>query len=131
MFGRARVKKLALIGLATMALAGWVNSSSARDGGPHGFHGGGFHGYDGFHGHGHVGVFIGVPFFWGPPYYPYPPPVYMQQPPPVYIEKAPPVYVEKEPYYWYYCPDPSGYYPHVQSCRKPWLRVVPENSPPQ
>jgi hypothetical protein len=116
------MKKLALLGLATMALLSWMSSSSARDGD--------------FHGHGHVGVFIGVPFLWGPyyypyPYYPYPPPVFVQQSPPVYIEKQPSVYVDKEPYYWYYCPDPSGYYPHVQSCRKQWLRVVPGNPPTQ
>jgi hypothetical protein len=29
----------------------------------------------------------------------------------------------------YYCTDPAGYYPQVQSCSR-WLRVLPDNAPP-
>ena len=34
-----------------------------------------------------------------------------------------------EPQYQYYCPEPAGYYPQLQSCPKAWLKVVPERSP--
>ena len=27
--------------------------------------------------------------------------------------------------YWYYCPNPAGYYPDVQTCPDGWLQVVP------
>jgi hypothetical protein len=27
--------------------------------------------------------------------------------------------------YWYYCSDPVGYYPYVQTCKVPWLAVSP------
>lgn len=145
------MKRLALVWLAAVALLGGVSITRAWSGGPSGFqggwshgdggyHGGWSHGYGGYHGswshghggyHGSVGVFIGAPWFWGPYYYPYPSPVYIEQAPPVYIQQTPPVYAEQEPYYWYYCQDPSGYYPYVQSCRREWLRVAPEPPPQQ
>jgi hypothetical protein len=28
--------------------------------------------------------------------------------------------------YWYYCTDPAGYFPYVQSCNKAWVPVVPQ-----
>jgi hypothetical protein len=31
--------------------------------------------------------------------------------------------------YWYYCENPAGYYPYVQSCSKGWMQVVPQNVP--
>jgi hypothetical protein len=72
----------------------------------------------GFHEHRqsriHGDVFIGAPFFWQPP---------------VYIEQ-PPVYINPEPGYWYYCPDPPGYYPYVQYCPIGWLQVVPDSAHP-
>ena len=48
---------------------------------------------------------------------------------------APPVYVEQDPApvapapvasYWYYCPQPAGYFPYVKDCSQPWLKVVPQ-----
>ena len=27
--------------------------------------------------------------------------------------------------YWYYCPDPPGFYPDTQTCPSGWLQVVP------
>ena len=146
------MKKLALVWLVTVILVSGVTvSNTAWSAEPSGFHGpspGGFHGpppggfhEGGFHeggSHGHhgshtsFGVFVGAPFFWGPYYYPYLPPVYAPPvyAPPVYVEQAPPVYITQKPYYWYYCPDLNGYYPYVQSCPRGWLRVIPE-SPPQ
>ena len=112
---------------------GWTggHGGSAGHGGFHGrhdFHGhGGFHGHDGFRGR--FGFFIGAPLFWPPPYYPsygYP----YRYPPAVVIERQPQMYIQREPYYWYYCPEPSGYYPYVQNCPRGWQQVVP-SAPPQ
>ena len=82
-------------------------------------------------------VFIagGPAFWWGrpypywghypPPYYVYPPPPVVVQEPPVYIgqpQAAPP---PPPPAYWYYCPSARAYYPSVQSCSEPWIKVSP------
>jgi len=64
--------------------------------------------------------------WWGPPYpHPAPPPVIIQQPP--VVQSAPPV---QAPVYWYYCPNPAGYYPYVQQCPSGWMQVVPPAAPP-
>ncbi|MBI5556905.1 MAG: hypothetical protein HY885_04655 [Deltaproteobacteria bacterium] len=93
------------------------------------------------HGHGHgwrgnVDIFIGPPLlgwrYYPPPYYyDYPPPYYLSPPPPsVYIERAPAEPVAPEPQsYWYYCPDPQGYYPSVRECPGGWLKVLPQTQP--
>jgi hypothetical protein len=74
------------------------------------------------------------PGYWGPSYaypysYPYytPPPVVIQQEPQEYIQQAPP---PKERF-WYYCPDPQGYYPKVEKCPKGWMKVVPNTAQPE
>lgn len=85
-----------------------------------------------FHRHHDTDVFIGSGFWWVPPdwwgpAYPYyaEPPVTVQQEPPVYIQP------DNQPQsYWYYCPNPSGYYPYIQQCPGGWLTVVPSTSPP-
>ena len=126
------MKRLALLLLTAVVLAGGAGvGAMPMGGGAHGqggAHHQGFVGHRGFvhqgfdhrfdghrfnghhrHFHGHGSVFIAVPL-WAPPIY------YAQ---PVYIEQ-----------YWYYCSDPAGYYPSVQSCPQGWQRVVP-TSPPQ
>jgi len=30
---------------------------------------------------------------------------------------------------WYYCTDPAGYFPYVQSCNRAWIPVVPQSVP--
>jgi hypothetical protein len=111
---------------------------------------GNFHGSGNFRGSGHFhgsGFSHGPRFFsggsiwigpgWGPwwdyPYYSYPyypyypaPPVINQQQQPVYVEPAP---QQEEQSYWYYCPNPQGYYPYVQKCPKGWLKVIPSPVP--
>ena len=94
----------------------------------------------------HSRVVVGVnPFWWGSPhpgwyyphaYYPYAyyPPVYVY-PPPAVIVQQPPVYVQQQPppapvpapppAYWYYCASARGYYPTVQTCGEPWIKVPP------
>jgi hypothetical protein len=52
--------------------------------------------------------------------------VYVIESPPVYIQRQPPVYVQQPTSYWYYCQDPAGYYPYVQSCPTPWMKVLPQ-----
>jgi hypothetical protein len=98
----------------------------ASAGGRHGFH------HHGFHHHG-PRVFVGFGPWWGPyPYWYYPPPTYVYTPPPVVVQE-PPVYIQQEPAqaapapesYWYYCSSSKSYYPNVQSCPEPWLRVAP------
>ncbi len=74
--------------------------------------------------HRHVGteVFIGSSVWWGPDWW-WPPYPYYAGPP------ESPVVVQPQPqYYWYYCPNPPGYYPYVQQCPSPWLTVVPSTA---
>ena len=84
------------------------------------------------HGHGRVFIGVGPGFWWGPPYpyYWYPPPYY----PPVVVQPQPQVYVQQAPAPpsappgdWYYCQSAGDYYPQVQSCPEPWVRVPPRN----
>ena len=84
------------------------------------------------HWHGHYrgwgpGIFLGVPFLMGLPWYPfgyYPAPTAVIQQPPVYVQ--PP---QEGPNYWYYCENPKGYYPYVQNCPYGWMKVVPDTTP--
>lgn len=81
-------------------------------------------------GRGSVFIGVGPAFWWGPPYpyYSYPPYYY---PPAQVIVEEPPIYVQQAPLppatpvYWYYCPSALGYYPQVQSCPEPWVKVPP------
>ncbi len=99
--------------------------------------GGGYHG--GYYHAGYYGgtrVYIGGgwgwpgwgwgPGWWGAPYA-YPSPYYgttpvVVQSPTEYVQQAPPA-----AQYWYYCPNPKGYYPYVQECTVPWIPVPPQS----
>jgi len=94
------------------------------------WHGSGWHGYGGWFGLG-FGIYLGgqaYPGVWPYAYYgAYP----SYDPRPMYASDTTTVYVEPEQqvaptYYWYYCADPTGYYPYVQSCNDAWLAVVPQ-----
>ncbi len=78
-----------------------------------------------------IGIPLGVapgPWWWGPPYaYPYAAPPVIEQPAPVYEQTTPPA---PQPAYWYYCPNPQGYYPYISQCPSGWMRVVPSTAPP-
>ena len=94
------------------------------------------------HHHGGPRVFVGFgayyPYYPYYPYYYYPPPYYTYSPPPVVVQE-PPVYVQQPPQaqpqvqvapgapeaFWYYCPSSRGYYPSVQNCPEPWVKVPP------
>jgi hypothetical protein len=93
---------------------------------------------DHFRGHpeGRARIFIGPEFWWGEPWWWGPACPYSYAAPPVVVPEAPPVYIQPEPspqqpYYWYYCPNPAGYYPYIQVCPPGWMTVVPPaNAPP-
>jgi hypothetical protein len=82
--------------------------------------------WHGRHGGSHFGFYFGAPLFWDsyPYYYRYPRTVVIE-PPPVYVQQSPPVYVQQPQAYWYYCPNPAGYYPTVSSCPSGWMPVLP------
>jgi hypothetical protein len=78
-------------------------------------------------------------WYYPPPYYVYSPPPVVVQEPPVYVQQPQPqTYVQQAPAqttppapsgtpeaYWYYCPSSRGYYPSVQTCPEPWVKVPP------
>lgn len=112
-------------------------------------HGGYRHGYAGVR-HGwyggywrpSVGIYYGGPGYWGGwPYawgwgydygygYPYAPIVVNTTTvPQSYIQQegeAAPAPDAQAPHYWYYCTKPAGYFPHVQGCTHPWMKVIPQ-----
>jgi hypothetical protein len=114
-----------------------------------GWHGGGGWGGGGWGwglGLGALGVGLGVDALLGwPGYYPYGPYAYEPYPYapyaygaayPYYGPAAPmqavqqaPAPMASAPQSWYYCDNPKGYYPYVQSCRNAWRPVSP--TPPQ
>jgi hypothetical protein len=111
-----------------------------------GWHGGSWGWHGGWHGGTSVVIGFGAPVFgwgWGAPvFWPRPwapvafgapivvaPPVVVQSPP-IVIQSAPaPVFAQQQQTqssYWYYCPNPQGYYPYVQQCSSSWMQVVPQ-----
>lgn len=144
-------------GGGTSGGGGWQGGyrGGGHSGGWHGGYGGGYHGWrggywgGGWYGGG-VGVYLGGPWwglpYWGAPYYDYgyaygypygysAYPGYAAQDPVVYAEQpqanAPAAAPPSAPTVsWFYCTNPPGYYPYVQSCSKPWIRVVPDATQP-
>ena len=91
-----------------------------------------------------VGVGFGAPWWgWWPGYYypyygyygyyPYADYYPYEYAEPTYIQQDTPAYNPprggQRSEYSFYCPDPAGYYPQVQTCAKGWLRVVPQSAP--
>jgi hypothetical protein len=62
------------------------------------------------------------PWWWDPYpyYYPYPSEPVVLQSEPVIVEPQAP-----EQHYWYYCSNPSGYYPYLKQCPNGWMKVLP------
>ncbi|MEW6586055.1 MAG: hypothetical protein AB1442_10655 [Nitrospirota bacterium] len=134
-----------LILLFANTLPGYADRKGHSQGSGH-HHGSGGH-HHGPDSHFSGSVWIGPGWgagWWGPPYYPYYPPYYSPYYPPFYpyyssppvvIREQPPVYVEPAPQkeeqsYWYFCPNPEGYYPYVKRCPEGWLKVEPSTVPP-
>ena len=145
---RSRIQKLAIACIAACAVLGGIGPANAQmhDGshaGGGGFHGGGgshggFHGGGGSHGGGfhggarihhgggfHGRVFIGPPIIFGPGYgpygYSYP---YGDSPYDYSYPYADDSSSDDSSSYQWYCRDPAGYYPDVQTCPSGWLQVV-------
>lgn len=98
--------------------------ASAATAAPHGFGPGRAGGFRG-------GVVVGFPgAFWYGPYWGYPYPYYD----PYYFYYYPEAAYPAAPYppmaFWYYCPDPRGYYPYVAACKKPWQEVSTTTATP-
>ena len=135
----------------------WSGGGGGWHGGSGWHGGGGWRGGSGWHGGcwgcggwwwGGVGVGVALtaPWwgwpYWGAPYYGYYAyPAYgvydgyYAPDPAVYVEPArpaAPTYAPSAPggVTWFYCTQPAGYYPYVQSCSKPWVRVVPDATQP-
>lgn len=138
MKGFMRILVALIVAVLTVnSLPAYADRGGGRGGGGHFERGGGNFGHEG--GHWGGGFYFG-PGWWGPGwggypydpyYYPYPyyasPPVVVQEPPEIYVQPAPQAVT---PTYWYFCPDPQGYYPYVKKCPKGWMKVVPpENGP--
>lgn len=80
-------------------------------------------------------VWGGRRYWYDRPVYPYPPmesqiiiadppPIIVQTPPPAMLQPPPaPPQVQAQPNMWYYCDNPAGYYPYVQSCTTPFHAV--------
>ena len=134
MFGvntaRLRVAAVAL------ALAGGAMSipatPAAADYWHHGWHGPAYW-HSGYWHHGWYGgrngwwwIAGGSWYWYNAPVYPYPgavSEVYVTPPASVAAPPAAPA-----PQMWYYCDNPQGYYPYVQSCSQPFRPVVPQAS---
>jgi len=89
-----------------------------------GWHGGGWHGHGGWYG-GYGGVYIGGWPYWDDGYYPgyYTDGDDYYDYPPDYAAPSGPVPGQTSN--WYYCHNPAGYYPYVQSCAGGWQAVAP------
>ena len=152
-----RVSLAVLALFIACAMPGQAANSHGGHGGGRGgavghFHGGGGRG-------GSFGHFHGGGRWWGPgwgavwglglwdltyPYYGYPYYGYYDYPYYTYYGQTPAVV--QQPYddtyaqpsrqpvatgYWYYCPNPQGYYPYVKRCPTGWMKVVPSPPPPE
>jgi hypothetical protein len=122
-------KLSSLLFLASLAILATISASFAQERGhwrhdhPHGYdwdhwrHGGWINGWH----EGRFGwwwVIDGAWFSYPTPVYPYP------EPPVVVVTPTP----QAPPGNYYYCPNPSGYYPNVQQCLVGWqmIPVVPQ-----
>ena len=83
-----------------------------------------------------AGVGLGVRSLLGLPVlllsaadYSYGPPTVVVQQPPTYVQQEVAPLAPAEPpapqAYWYYCSSTKAYYPSVQTCTEPWVKVPP------
>ena len=128
------MKKLAVIAMVAVVLLLATAAPSLAWRGGH-WHGGGTRVFVGVG----VGPYWGYPY-WGYPYYYYPPPYYSYGPPTVVVQQ-PPTYIQQDlqvspapappqsapapQAYWSYCSSSRAYYPSVQNCAEPWVKVPP------
>jgi hypothetical protein len=135
-----------LLLIVALLIASPINGDARGGGGGHagGGRGGGSHAGGGHRGGGRVvtvhrggggfgwgwrvplGVVGGIAVLapYGVPYYP-PPAVVASEQSPEDVQSY-----QQELAYWYYCPNPEGYYPYVKSCPNGWMRVIADANPP-
>jgi hypothetical protein len=144
------MKKLTAVIVFGFALVGLTSNVAARGGYRNGYGYGHNYGHNYGHGYGHGygyrsnyrnrGYYGGSAFgWWGPriaygydPFYYQPRTIVIERELPVYIQQpaaaaAPNVPIAPTTQVWFYCPNPAGYYPHVQNCPEPWVSVDPRN----
>jgi len=144
------IAALGLCGAATLAQAGpppgggrYVGPPTVYPGGYRPFYPGYRPVYPGWRA-GYWGPGYWGPGYWGP--WPYAWGAAVSLPyavAPVVVNSAPAAPVIVQPAaeapassYWYYCTQPAGYFPYVQQCSQPWMKVVPQvpgstSAPPQ
>jgi len=80
-----------------------------------------------------LGAVVGIAAIAAATAEPAPRPVIVQPPPPAPAVISPPPMVAAppvpQPAYWHYCRELNAYYPHVQQCPSPWVRVAPQLPP--
>jgi len=130
--------RVAAVALAVLGGAASIPAApAAADYYHHGYwHGGYWHG--GYPGYWHTGywhngwyggrfgwwwVTGGGWYYYNAPVYPYPAAVSEVYVTPPATVAAPPA--APAPQMWYYCDNPAGYYPYVQTCSQPFRPVVP------
>jgi hypothetical protein len=140
------------LGLAMNAGAVLAAGHGGSGGGGHGGHagasgghGGGWHGNGsgrgGFRGRGFFGAGAGLWFIGGPdygygvgPYYAYDTDPWWFSDPEndgTHLEReGPPAGAAGDAPSWFYCDNPKGYYPYIQTCVSGWQRVSPFAPPP-
>jgi len=133
MFPVSTKLRVAAVALALLGGAASVPAMPAQADYWH--HGHFYHGYPGYWhtGYWHNGwyggrfgwwwVTGGGWYYYNAPVYPYPAAVSEVYVTPPATVAAPPA--APAPEMWYYCDNPAGYYPYVQSCGQPFRPVVP------
>jgi hypothetical protein len=133
----ARIKKfLVALALGVLALLPVAAEAQHHGGGyyrPGHYYGYGpsprFYGRAWYGGHWYHGWYGGRPGWWwlvGGTWYLYPDYVYPYPDPyavPLVAIPAPPPSAAGSPY-WYWCSNPTGYYPYVSQCSQPWQAVA-------
>ncbi|MFZ4479774.1 MAG: hypothetical protein ACOYNZ_07780 [Rhodoferax sp.] len=133
---------LAMLTAVMLLMVTGVSAGPPRGGGV--YHGGGGHhrghpAWGGGHWGSGVGIYYGglglgwgygYPYAYGYPYSYAPIVINAEAMPQVLIQQDVPVgaAAQNEPStgYWYYCTQPAGYFPYVQDCSQPWMKVVPQ-----
>ena len=126
------MKKIAVLATAAMLLVMSAPTAEAYDGHWHGdiHH---FHDYDmgRWHSGSWVNSFHGGRSGWwwvvGPEWYYYPAPVYPYPDP--FVPSTIAVQQPQEPGQYWYCGNPSGYYPYIPACYVPWRAVSIQAQP--
>ena len=76
-----------------------------------------------------VGLVFGLPAFWGWPFFDLawstPSVAFVSQDPALTLIPSPAAPAPVT--FWYYCTEPAGYFPYVQSCSRAWIPVLPQS----